>query len=114
MALETGTTYVNANTPIAGSSTRRISSVAYATDDMLSELKTASAVGLPSRSCSSRDVASGRPRRTRLTAEPSPRSGCSAPRRLRRLRVRRGVSRPHVVRHIGDVDVGIARQRTLD
>ena len=68
MAPEIGTTYVNASTPIAGSKTRRISSVAYATDDMLSELKTASAVGFPSRSCSSLDVARGRPSRTRLKA----------------------------------------------
>src|SRR5919198_138541 len=60
--------------PIAGISTRRISSVAYATDDMLSEEKTASAVGRPSRSCSRRDVASGRPRRSRLIAYPVPRS----------------------------------------
>ena len=38
---------------MAGTRTRRISSVAYADDERLSDAKTASAVGLPRRSCSS-------------------------------------------------------------
>ena len=60
-AIVIGTTSANAATPIAGMSTRRISSVAYADDDRLSDANTASAVGLPSRSCASCSVASGRP-----------------------------------------------------
>src|SRR2546430_16567728 len=61
-----GTTSVKARMPTAGTRMRRISSVAYATEDMLSEENTARAVGLPSRSCSSRAVASGLPRNSRL------------------------------------------------
>src|SRR5258706_16148146 len=49
-------------TPIAGSRTPRISSVAYAEADRLSDAKTANAVGLPSRSSSSCSVWSGGPR----------------------------------------------------
>ena len=56
-----GTTSENAATPTAGMSTRRISSVAYADEERLSDAKTASAVGLPSRSCSSWSVSSGGP-----------------------------------------------------
>ena len=66
-AMVMGMTSVNATMPTAGMRIRRISSVAYATEDMLSEEKTASAVGLPSRSCSSRAVASGRPKRSRFS-----------------------------------------------
>src|SRR5689334_14293251 len=60
-AIVLGTTIASAATPTAGISTRRISSVAYADDERLSDANTASAVGLPSRSCASRSVASGRP-----------------------------------------------------
>ena len=60
-AIVIGTTIANAATPTAGTRTRRISSVAYADDDRLSDANTARAVGLPSRSCSSCSVASGRP-----------------------------------------------------
>ena len=64
---EMGRTSEKAIRPIAGMRTRRISSVAYATEDMLSEEKTAMAVGLPNRSCASRAVANGRPKRSRLS-----------------------------------------------
>src|SRR5205807_6009138 len=60
-AIVTGTTSANAATPTYGTRCRRISSVAYADDDRLSEAKTASAVGLPRRSCSSCSVSSGGP-----------------------------------------------------
>ena len=53
IAIVIGTTRLNAAIPTAGISTRRISSVAYADDEMQSDEKTASAVGIPSRSCSS-------------------------------------------------------------
>jgi hypothetical protein len=62
IAADTGSTSANAAMPTAGIRTRRISSVAYATDDMLSEEKIARAVARPNRSCSSLDVARGRPR----------------------------------------------------
>jgi hypothetical protein len=58
-----GSTRLNAKMPAAGIRTRRISSVAYADDEMQSDEKTASAVGMPRRSCSSADVLSGGPRR---------------------------------------------------
>ncbi len=45
---------------------RRISSVAYADDEMQSDENTASAVGMPRRSCSSWSVSSGGPRTFRL------------------------------------------------
>src|SRR5581483_6884039 len=48
------------------SSTRMISSVAYALDDRLSLANTASAVGLPRRSCLSRSVSMGEPISTRF------------------------------------------------
>src|SRR5438477_615617 len=67
MATVMGRTKANAATPTAGTRTRRISSVAYADDDRLSLAKTASAVGLPSRSCTRRSVASGSPISRRLT-----------------------------------------------
>ena len=57
-----GTTIANAAMPTTGMRTRSISSVAYADDDRLSDAKTASAVGFPSRSCASCEVASGGPR----------------------------------------------------
>ena len=60
-ATVTGTTSENAATPMTGTSTRRISSVAYADEERLSEAKTASAVGLPSRSWASSSVCSGDP-----------------------------------------------------
>ena len=60
-AIVMGITSINAMMPTAGTRIRRISSVAYATEDMLSEENTASAVGLPSRSCSRRAVAMGLP-----------------------------------------------------
>src|SRR5712691_2862176 len=49
-----GRTSANAAAPITGTRTLRISSVAYAEEDRLSEANTASAVGLPSRSCARR------------------------------------------------------------
>src|SRR5438445_3638429 len=58
MAVVIGTTNANAPMPITGMRTRKISSVAYAEDERLSEANTASAVGLPKRSCSSCSVRS--------------------------------------------------------
>jgi hypothetical protein len=66
MAIVMGITRENAMAPATGSSTWRISSVAYADDDRLSEAKTASAVGLPRRWCSSSSLCSGAPRSRRL------------------------------------------------
>ncbi len=60
-AVVTGTTSANAPMPTIGMSTRNISSVAYADDERLSDANTASAVGLPSRSCSSSSVCNGGP-----------------------------------------------------
>ena len=51
----------NAARPMTGTSTTRISSDAYAHDEMQSEANTASAVGLPSVSCSNRSLCSGGP-----------------------------------------------------
>ena len=51
----------NAANPTTGTSTRMISSLAYAVDDSASLANTARAVGLPSRSCSSWSVFSGGP-----------------------------------------------------
>ncbi len=67
MATVMGTTRANAARPTAGTRTRRISSVAYADDDRLSEANTASAVGFPSRSSSSWSVCSGGPSSRRFT-----------------------------------------------
>ena len=50
----------------------RISSVAYAADERLSEANTARAVGLPSRSCASWSVLSGRPRTLFLSRNDRP------------------------------------------
>src|SRR6478752_3120919 len=50
--------------------TRRISSVAYAHDDKLSDANTANAVGLPSVSCSKRSLCNGGPSRRRLIRYP--------------------------------------------
>ena len=61
-AIVIGTTSMNAASPTNGSRWRRISSVAYADDEMQSEEKTARAVGIPSRSFSSSSVWSGAPR----------------------------------------------------
>src|SRR3954470_1393884 len=61
IATVSGTTIENAATPIAGSSTRRISSVAYADEDKLSDANTARAVGLPNSSWMSFSVSSGVP-----------------------------------------------------
>src|SRR5918995_38710 len=61
-----GTTSENATRPAMGTRTCRISSVAYADDDRLSEANTASAVGLPRRWCSSSSVCSGLPSNLRL------------------------------------------------
>ncbi len=57
-----GSTKLNAKTPTTGKSTRRISSVAYADDEMQSDENTARAVGMPRRSCSSSCVWRGGPR----------------------------------------------------
>src|SRR5215211_5330296 len=65
-----GTTSENAATPTIGTSTRRISSVAYADDERLSDANTASAVGFPRRSCSRSSVGSAGPRSLRLTRKP--------------------------------------------
>jgi hypothetical protein len=56
-----GVTSEKAARPMAGTSTWRISSDAYAHDEMQSLANTASAVGLPSVSCSSRSLWSGWP-----------------------------------------------------
>src|SRR4051794_2312581 len=62
----TGMSSENAAAPTNGSSCLRISSVAYATDDRLSEANTASAVALFRRSCSSSTVCNGAPRKSRF------------------------------------------------
>jgi len=50
-----------------GTSTRRISSEAYAVDEIASEASTASAVGLPNRSRLSANEGIGRPTRRRFS-----------------------------------------------
>jgi hypothetical protein len=65
MTAEIGTTYESAEAP-STARTRRICSVAYATDEMASEERTASAVFLFSLSFSSLSLASGRPNRSCL------------------------------------------------
>ena len=57
--------------------TKRISSVAYAVDEMASDEKTASAIGLRDPLVLLLGVASGRPTRTRLTTDTT-RFGTSA------------------------------------
>src|SRR5206468_11447918 len=64
-----GNTSEKEASPTAGISTRRITSVAYATEDKLSEENTARAVGFPSRSCVSRAAGSARPSSSRLAAK---------------------------------------------
>ena len=82
MPIESGITSANAATPTTGSTDLRISSVAYATEERLSEANTASAVGLPSRSWSrlarrrSPDRAAAASRSSRGSAE---RVGARAP-----------------------------------
>ena len=56
-----GVTSENAASPMTGTSTTRISSDAYAHDEMQSDANTASAVGLPSVSCSNRSLCNGGP-----------------------------------------------------
>jgi hypothetical protein len=73
MPYVTGMTTEKASTPIAGTATLRISSVAYATEERLSLAKTASAVGLPSRSCFSCAVGSAGPSTSRFHTCPRPR-----------------------------------------
>ena len=65
MTAEIGKTYDRAAAP-SGARTYRTSSVAYATEEIASEDRTASAVVLVSRSVSSRSVARGRPTIRRL------------------------------------------------
>src|SRR3954452_2265944 len=65
-----GVTSENAASPTNGIRTRRISSVAYAHEERLSDAKTASAVGLPSVSCSSRSLCNGGPSTFFLTPYP--------------------------------------------
>ena len=73
MPIVIGITSVNASAPIpASTATLRISSVAYATEERLSEAKTASAVGLPRRSCSRLAVGRAGPSNARLTEYPLP------------------------------------------
>ena len=62
MPNESGSTALNATAPTTGSMTRNISSVAYATEESASLAKTASAVGLSSRSYISWSVRSLRPK----------------------------------------------------
>src|SRR4051812_821887 len=66
MMTEIGKTYVEAAMPGSTASTKRICSVAYATEEMASEDSTASAVVLLSFCSSSRSEASGRPTSSRL------------------------------------------------
>ena len=66
MASVIGTTRLNAATPIARISTWRISSVAYADEEMQSDENTATVVGMPRRSCSSWSVVSAGPRMRRF------------------------------------------------
>ena len=56
-----GVTSENAAMPTTGTSTWRISSEAYAHEEMQSLANTARAVGLPRVSCSSRSLCSGLP-----------------------------------------------------
>ena len=72
MATVMGTTRLKANTPTAGMRMRRISSVAYADDEMQSDENTATAVGIPRRSCSSASLCSGGPSRRFLSRYPPP------------------------------------------
>ena len=65
MTAEIGMTYDSAAVP-STASTSSVCSVAYATDEMASDERTASAVFLFRRSCSSRSLASGLPIRYRL------------------------------------------------
>ncbi len=58
---------LNASTPMTGIRTRRISSVAYADDEMQSDENTASAVGMPRRWWSSSLLLSGSPSSLRLS-----------------------------------------------
>src|SRR4051812_10016439 len=58
--------------PAIGTRTRRISSVAYAVDEIASDANTARAVGLPRRCPSSSVEASGRPTTSRFSAEYGP------------------------------------------
>ena len=67
MATVIGNTNENATSPATGSRTCRISSVAYADDDRLSEANTANAVGLPRRWCSSSSLCRGAPSTRRLS-----------------------------------------------
>ena len=60
-AVVTGRTSEKAARPTTGTRTRRISSVAYADDERLSDANTARAVGLPRRSWMSWSVWSGGP-----------------------------------------------------
>src|SRR6266545_7382932 len=67
-----GMTSANAAPPTAGTATFKISSVAYAEEERLSDANTASAVGLPSRSCFRLAVGRAGPRTARFRAYPGP------------------------------------------
>ena len=67
--IEIGTRSSSAARPATGTSTRRISSVAYAVDEMASEANTVSAVGRPSLVWCSSDEAIGGPTTSRFSAE---------------------------------------------
>src|SRR6266508_4635922 len=77
-----GMTSEKATAPTAGTATLTISSVAYAEDERLSLANTASAVGLPRRSCWSWAVGSAGPSSRRFHRCTGPRGsgllGCAA------------------------------------
>ena len=65
--IEMGISWLSAiERPATGIRTIRISWLAYAVDEIASEAKTASAVGIPRRWCCSSSLASGEPTSLRL------------------------------------------------
>src|SRR5438309_2649862 len=78
-----GTSFDNPSARLDGATamTKRISSVAYAVDEIASDEKTASATSLEIRWCSCSDVASGRPTSTRFSVLNTMRYGLRSGRR---------------------------------
>src|SRR5215510_436532 len=74
MAIGTRWSRPRARLDVPAAMTKRISSVAYAVDEMASDEKVASAIDLGSFWCSCSELASGRPTRTRLANVST--SGC--------------------------------------
>ena len=72
---EIGIRYSRASAAATGTRTWRISSVAYAVDEMASDAKTARATTFGSRVCASSADASGRPTTSRFRMEGIPAKG---------------------------------------